>query len=333
MIFLLGMFWKPGRPKPARWPPPLPSVVLSCHVQVLMPDFPFMNRMGLVFLISLGLAVVISLAFRGRGDANRATMEGVSFRTSTVFNAAGVGVILTLIALSAIRATALRSSSRPRPALFEIHHRGPAPGSANRREGVRIGAREAARHRSRLGREINDAVAAAFPESRIFRIDHYLGKETVQNLLVFRFANMMVEPMWNRTHRHVQITVAESAGSAPGRLLRQDGALRDMVQNHMIQLLSLAAMEPPTTRGRPVRDEKVRCARDPPDRASAKRKRSPVNTRSGAAGGAIVPGYDEELKRDSDTETFVALKAHIDNWRWQGVPFYFAHRQAPARAG
>ena len=171
--------------------------------------------------------------------------------------------------------------------------------------------------------EINDAVAAAFPESRIFRIDHYLGKETVQNLLALRFANILFEPLWNATHiDHVQITVAETVGLEDrADFYDQTGALRDMVQNHMLQLLALVAMEPPASfDSAAVRDEKVKVLR-------ALRPVGPGESvtgqyRGGAVGRAIVPGYDEELGRDSTTETFVALKAHVDNWRWRGVPFY-----------
>ncbi|MEN7538643.1 glucose-6-phosphate dehydrogenase [Aurantiacibacter flavus] len=172
-------------------------------------------------------------------------------------------------------------------------------------------------------REINDAVASAFSEDRIFRIDHYLGKETVQNLIALRFANMLFEPLWNaRLIEHVQITVAETVGLESRVDFYDDaGALRDMVQNHMLQLLALFAMEPPTHfDASAVRDEKVKVLR-------ALRKISPGESvtgqyRGGASVGEIVPGYDEELGRDSDTETFVALKAHIDNWRWHGTPFY-----------
>ncbi len=175
--------------------------------------------------------------------------------------------------------------------------------------------------------EINDAVAAAFPEKRIFRIDHYLGKETVQNLLALRFANILFEPIWNATYiDHVQITVAETVG-LEGRVGFYDdaGALRDMVQNHMLQLLSLVAMEPPTSfDAAPVRDEKVKVLR-------ALRPASASDTvtgqyRAGAINGKAVPGYDEELTAAdmpaSRTETFTAIKAHVDNWRWKGVPFY-----------
>ena len=171
--------------------------------------------------------------------------------------------------------------------------------------------------------EINDAVAAAFPENRIFRIDHYLGKETVQNLLALRFANILFEPIWNsNVIEHVQITVAETVG-LEGRVAFYDdaGALRDMVQNHMLQLLALVAMEPPTSfDATAVRDEKVKVLR-------ALRKTSASETvtgqyRAGAIGGQAVPGYDEELGKPSTTETFTAIKAHVDNWRWKGVPFY-----------
>lgn len=172
-------------------------------------------------------------------------------------------------------------------------------------------------------REINDAVAGAFPESRIFRIDHYLGKETVQNLLALRFANLMFEPLWNAAHiDHVQITVAETVG-LEGRVAFYDdaGAIRDMVQNHMLQLLALVAMEPPAHfDATAVRDEKVKVLRALRPVLSGETVTGQY--RAGAIGGQAVPGYDEELGKPSDTETFVAIKAHVDNWRWKGVPFY-----------
>lgn len=175
--------------------------------------------------------------------------------------------------------------------------------------------------------EINDAVAGAFSEDRIFRIDHYLGKETVQNLLALRFANILFEPIWNSNIiEHVQITVAETVG-LEGRVGFYDdaGALRDMVQNHMLQLLALVAMEPPTSfDATAVRDEKVKVLR-----ALRPAKADETVTgqyRAGAVNGGAVPGYDEELTEHglepSNTETFTAIKAHIDNWRWRGVPFY-----------
>jgi len=162
-------------------------------------------------------------------------------------------------------------------------------------------------------REINDAVAAAFPEQRIFRIDHYLGKETVQNLLALRFANVMFEPLWNSTHiDHVEISVAETIGlEGRGDYYDGAGALRDMVQNHMLQLLALVAMEPPSSYdATAVRDEKVKVLRS-----------LRLVTASDIVTGQYE-GYVEELGRPSDTETFVALKAHLDNWRWAGVPFW-----------
>ena len=172
-------------------------------------------------------------------------------------------------------------------------------------------------------RQINDAVASAFPEKRIFRIDHYLGKETVQNLLALRFANIMFEPLWNAAHiDHVQITVAETVG-LESRVGYYDGsgALRDMVQNHMLQLLALVAMEPPVSYdSTAVRDEKVKVLRAL--RLVGRDETVRGQYRAGAIGGTAVPGYDEELGKPSDTETFVAIKAHIDNWRWKGVPFY-----------
>lgn len=171
--------------------------------------------------------------------------------------------------------------------------------------------------------QINDAVAAAYPEDRIFRIDHYLGKETVQNLLALRFANVLFEPIWNSNYiEHVQITVAETVG-LEGRVAfyNDAGALRDMVQNHMLQLLALVAMEPPTSfDATAIRDEKVKVLR-------ALRQISAGESVTGQYGAGVigkdaVPAYEEELGQPSETETFVAIKGHVDNWRWKGVPFY-----------
>ncbi len=194
-------------------------------------------------------------------------------------------------------------------------------------EGTRIGLEKPLGQDLESSRHINDAVAAAFPEERIFRIDHYLGKETVQNLLALRFANVLFEPLWNAAHiAHVQITVSETVG-LEGRAGFYDdtGALRDMVQNHMLQLLSLIAMEPPATYdATAIRDEKVKVLRSLRPIAAADVKTHTVigQYRAGAVGGEAVPGYADELDRPSTTETFVAVKAHVDNWRWAGVPFY-----------
>ena len=172
-------------------------------------------------------------------------------------------------------------------------------------------------------RHINDAVSSAVPEDRIFRIDHYLGKETVQNLLALRFANILFEPLWNAAHiDHVQITVAETVG-LEGRVGFYDGAgaLRDMVQKHMLQLLALVAMEPPASfNATAVRDEKVKVLRSL--RHIALGETVTGQYTEGAIGGQGVPGYADELGKPSGTETFVAIKAHIDKWRWKGVPFY-----------
>jgi glucose-6-phosphate 1-dehydrogenase len=177
-------------------------------------------------------------------------------------------------------------------------------------------------------REINDQVGACFPENRIFRIDHYLGKETVQNLLALRFGNSLFEPLWNRSNvDHVQITVAEDLGVG-GRIefYEQVGALRDMVQNHLLQLLCLVAMEPPTSQHHDaVRDEKMKVLRALKPIGVERVKSHTVRGqyRAGAIKGKAVPGYREELGHDeSSSETFVALKLEIDNWRWSNVPFY-----------
>ena len=208
------------------------------------------------------------------------------------------------------------------PSLFEptidgLVHAGLTKGN------VRIGLEKPLGTDLASSKEINDAVAKAFSEDRIFRIDHYLGKETVQNLLALRFANLLFEPVWNATYiDHVQITVAETVGLESRVAYYDDsGALRDMVQNHMLQLLALVAMEPPTSfDATAVRDEKVKVLRAL--RHIGRDETVTGQYRAGAVEGAVVPGYDEELGKDSDTETFVALKAHVDNWRWKGVPFY-----------
>ena len=174
---------------------------------------------------------------------------------------------------------------------------------------------------------VNDSIGHLFAEEQIFRVDHYLGKETVQNLLALRFGNVMFEPLWNATAiDHVQITVAETVG-LEGRVSYYDGvgALRDMVQNHILQILSILTMEPPARMDpTAVRDEKVKALRSlrPMTAETVKTHSVRGQYTPGAVGGQIVTGYADELGQPSDTETFVALKAHIDNWRWQGVPFY-----------
>jgi glucose-6-phosphate 1-dehydrogenase len=177
-------------------------------------------------------------------------------------------------------------------------------------------------------REINDVLGKGFSEDRIFRVDHYLGKEAVQNLLALRFANTFFEPLWNKVSiDHVQITVAETVG-VEGRWGYYDeyGAIRDMVQNHMLQLLCLVAMEPPASLDPDsVRNEKVKVLRSlrPINGREVERKTVRGQYRAGVADGRSVPGYIEDGEgKKSDTETFIALCAHVDNWRWAGVPFY-----------
>ncbi|TIC79973.1 glucose-6-phosphate dehydrogenase [Nocardioides sp. GY 10127] len=187
-------------------------------------------------------------------------------------------------------------------------------------------------HDLESAREVNDAVGDVFAEHQIFRIDHYLGKESVQNLLVTRFANTFLEPLWSsRWVDHVQITVAETVGvGTRGGYYDTAGALRDMLQNHILQLLCLVAMEPPTYVGREnVRDEKLKVlqALRPMTPADVERLTVRGQYGPGLVDGAPAAGYNEDLgehlpEGGSRTETFVALKAEVQNWRWAGVPFY-----------
>lgn len=184
-----------------------------------------------------------------------------------------------------------------------------------------------------LGRDLasaktlNATIAEVFHEDQVFRIDHYLGKETVQNLMALRFANVLFEPLWNSTHiDHVQINVSESVG-LEGRAGYYDtaGALRDMVQNHLVQLMCLVAMEPPASMdAKNVRDEKLKVLRSLKriDAKNASKMTVRGQYRAGASAAGAVTGYLDELGEPSNTETYVAMKAEIGNWRWNGVPFY-----------
>ena len=181
----------------------------------------------------------------------------------------------------------------------------------------------------RSAQKINAAVGEVLDESHIYRIDHYLGKETVQNLMALRFANLLFEPVWNKAHiDHVQITVAETVGvEGRGGYYDTAGALRDMLQNHMLQLLCLVAMEPPSAmEANALRDEKLKVLRalKPIDDAGVRTLTVRGQYKAGAIDGRSVPGYLEELdgQTESTTETFVALKAEVQTWRWAGVPFY-----------
>ena len=222
------------------------------------------------------------------------------------------------------------------PSLFEATIKGlESVGLAG--DTVRIGLEKPLGYDLESSREINDAVASAFPEERIFRIDHYLGKETVQNILALRFGNSFFEPVWNaRGIDNVQITIAETVGLEDrAGYYEGAGALRDRVQNHMLQLLALIAMEPPARfDGTAIRDEKAKVFRSLRQIAPEDVPHSTVTGQygDGAVGGAIVKSYAEELGKPSRTETFVAIKAHVDNWRWQGVPFYLrTGKRMPAR--
>lgn len=182
---------------------------------------------------------------------------------------------------------------------------------------------------AKSAREINQALRSHLNENQIYRIDHYLGKEMVQNLLALRFANLFLEPLWNRTWIHdVQISISEQVGvEARGDFYDRTGALRDMVQSHLLQLLSIVAMEPPISSSPDaIRDEKVKVLhalhKFTPDEISKKTVRGQY--RAGAVNGQPVIGYQNEpgIQPHSRTETFVAIRAEIDNWRWAGVPFY-----------
>ncbi|MCD5361483.1 glucose-6-phosphate dehydrogenase [Chromobacterium aquaticum] len=177
--------------------------------------------------------------------------------------------------------------------------------------------------------EINDDVARFFKEEQLYRIDHYLGKESVQNLMAIRFANALFEPLWRREWIHdVQITISEDLGvGSRGDFYDGTGALRDMVQNHLLQLLCIVAMEPPANmEADAVRDEKLKVlkALRPFSEQDVAAKTVRGQYKAGAVGGQPVVGYlnEQGIPADSQTETFVALKAEIDNWRWAGVPFF-----------
>ena len=185
--------------------------------------------------------------------------------------------------------------------------------------------------------ELNHDLQGAFAEKDIFRIDHYLGKETVQNLMYFRFANAIYEPLWNRRYiDHVQITVAEQVGvESRGGYYDHAGASRDMLQNHLFQLFTLTAMEPPASLdAESIRDEKVKVLRSIATPSMEFLQKNAVRAQYG--GGYInnkaIPSYrqEEKVAHDSLTETFVAARFEVDNWRWSGVPFYLRTGKALA---
>ncbi len=177
--------------------------------------------------------------------------------------------------------------------------------------------------------QLNGELTRFASEREVFRIDHYLGKETVQNILMFRFSNSIFEQLWNRESvDHVQITVSESLGvGGRGGYYEEAGALRDMLQNHLLQVMSLVAMEPPVSlEAEPIRDEKVKLLKSirPLQIADVEKQVVRGQYFAGTVGGQLCPGYRQEpkVKPDSSVETFVAAKLFVDNWRWSGVPFY-----------
>ena len=189
-------------------------------------------------------------------------------------------------------------------------------------------------------RTLNHEVHKVFRESQVYRIDHYLGKETVRNLLVFRFGNGIFEPVWNRSYvDHVQITVAESIGvEGRGAFYEETGASRDILQNHLLQLMTLVAMEPPASfQADALRDQKLAVLRAiaAPDADEVRRNIVRGQYGPGWVGGEAVPGYlqEPEVDSESETETYVAGRFSIDDWRWSGVPFYLrAGKRLPKRA-
>ncbi|MCW1383468.1 glucose-6-phosphate dehydrogenase [Novosphingobium sp. KCTC 2891] len=258
-----------------------------------------------------------------KDDAKLGTfLDRLEYQTLDASNIDGFGALAEKLGDTSCGLSIFLSTA---PALFEptiegLRRAGLAHGH------VRIGLEKPLGNDLASSARINDAVAAGFEEKQIFRIDHYLGKETVQNLMALRFANMMFEPLWNSAGiDHVQITVSETVGLEGRKGFYDDtGALRDMVQNHMLQLLALTAMEPPNDYdATSIRDEKVKVLRALRPVKAEEMVRGQY--RPGAVKGESVGGYVEDLGEASDTETFVAIKAHIENWRWQGVPFYLRH--------
>jgi len=224
------------------------------------------------------------------------------------------------------------------PSIEALHEAGMIPGDADSRN-LRVVIEKPFGNDLQSARDLSAGIGRRLREDQVYRIDHYLGKETVQNVLLFRFGNAIFEPLLNRNHvDHVQITVAESLGieSARGGYYDIAGALRDVLQNHVLQLLSLTAMEPPALfRAEDIRDEKLKVleALAPGDPQDFSRWVVAGQYTAGEVDGEPVPGYrdEERIAGDSRTETYVAMQVNIDNWRWAGVPFYLRTGKRLAR--
>ncbi len=251
-------------------------------------------------------------------------LERISYRAAALDDAAALAVLAAQIQAMRSGDVVFHLSTAPRfyaPICRALGHHGLGEG------GTRVLLEKPIGDDLASAIEINNGVAQVFDEDRIYRVDHYLGKEGVQNLISLRFGNALFEPLWNAQHiEQVQITVAETVG-VEGRADYYDhsGAMRDMMQNHLLQLLCLTAMEPPSHFDpSAVRNEKLKVLRSLRviGRDELASHSVAGQYTAGAVGGVAVPGYADELGQRSGTETFVALRAHIDNWRWSGVPFY-----------
>jgi glucose-6-phosphate 1-dehydrogenase len=224
------------------------------------------------------------------------------------------------------------SPSQFGPAVEQLHQAGlihKTNGTNPPDEWQRIVVEKPFGHDLESAHQLNRELTRFAAEQQVFRIDHYLGKETVQNIMMFRFSNSIFERLWNRESvDHIQITVSEEVGVGQrGGYYEEAGALRDMVQNHLLQVLSLIAMEPPVSLdAESIRDEKVKLLKSIRTMKPEDVNRQVVRGQyfAGTVDGALRPGYRQEpkVKSDSNTETYVALKLFVDNWRWSGVPFY-----------
>ena len=257
-------------------------------------------------------------------DALRALLERIEYRAASLDDSASMAALAEAIDARRDGDVLCHLSTAPRwyGAVCEALAAGGLGGP-----GTRVMLEKPIGHDLASAIAINDAVSAVFDESQVFRVDHYLGKEGVQNLLALRFGNALFEPLWNARHiEQVQITVAETVGvEGRGDYYDGSGALRDMLQNHLLQLLCLVAMEPPSQfEPSAVRNEKLKVLRSlrPIGRGEVVSETAAGQYGAGAIDGVAVPGYAQELGRDSTTETFAAIRAHVDNWRWSGVPFY-----------